>query len=514
MRCPLVWLAAILPAVLEAQPAPQVPYGGVVSAADNSSADGGLARGSLVTIYGANLAERAESAPGAPLPLTLGGARVQFRAAAGEFDAPILYASPAQINAVVPAALPPGSAEVRVRTGSGESTAQTVPIVAARFTAVTTNGRPFGPAIIQQQNHFSLQLNRLLNPAVTGDALVIWGTGLGGERREDVTVSFGLVDAKPFYAGPAPGLAGADQINVFLPAGVSGNCFVPFTVTAGGVQSSVYTVSTGGGGGCSMLFALGREGLAALDSGGVVRITGMTIQDSAAEAWTGEYDAAYLSLLATYDLQPFAVPLSCTRRGYGYSRFHMPVRTILPAELYGLRRVPDPLTVAVTGPGECGWPFVRGDDGVYRATAPPGCPARDYAIRNPASNSMASGNVPSDLPLPAFPQVAFDPAAGTVAWSANFSGRLTLELASSFTLPGNIFNGQTEVRELSCRLSGNSGAVRLEPADLMWALGLVTTRSAAFHQWTGGLTGGSWGGPSEALHIRILREQEQPVALY
>jgi hypothetical protein len=353
-----------------------------------------------------------------------------------------------------------------------------------------------------------------LKPAVSGDALVIWGTGLGGQVRDDVIVSFGLLSARAFYAGPAPGLAGVDQINVFLPSGLTNSCFLPFVVHAGAQQSSVYTLSTASvrGSECSMPLALGREGLEALDRGDVVRITALTIQPLSAEAWVGEYDAAHLSQLATYDTQPWGTIVECRSRGYRYNRWQPAVRTLVPVELYGMRRVPSLIIASVTGPGNCAWSFTLVPDGVYRAEAPPGCPAERYSIRHPADVQRADGNVPFDLPMPPFPEVTFDRATGAVSWRENFSGRLTLDLSSSFSLGGNIFSGETFVHEMACRLSGTSGSGRINEGDLRWALGLPTTQAVAVRQWYGSLITGSWGSPHDALLIRMFRVVAVPVA--
>jgi uncharacterized protein (TIGR03437 family) len=492
LRVITLLLAAALPAL------PQAPVlSAVVSAADNSDAGLGLAPGSLFTIYGQNLAD---------------GTRVRIHTASAELEASPLYISATQINAAVPAAAPLGTVEISVATAAGESRRVAVPIVATRFTAFTVAGRPFGPARILQRSGAEFRANRLLDPSHTGQEILIWGTGLGGLLRGDVTVSIGLLSVKPFYAGPAFGFPGVDQIGLILPQGVANNCFVPFTVDAGRARSSVYTMSIAGTGGqCSIPFALGREGLETLDDGGSVRITGMTVHEHVAEAWAGEYDAAHLSQLATYDLQPFGADVSCSRRAYGYARFDSPLLTLLPAEAYGLRRVPEAVEPSVSGPGGCAWNFTLASDGVYRAAAPPECPPRNYMLRKPGTVFLSAGNVPFDVPLPPMPPVTFDRVTGAVSWQENFSSRLTLEISSSFTLPGNIFSGQTSVRELSCRLSGNYGAGQLSEADLAWALGLPSNHSIAYRQWNGGLIGGSWGGPDEALFVRILRVQEQSV---
>jgi uncharacterized protein (TIGR03437 family) len=185
LLAPLVFLA---PAAVWAQSAPEFSAAGLGSTADNSSAASGLARSSLFTICGANLASITAQAVAPDLPLRMEGTRVRFRSAGIELNAPLWYVSPSQINGVVPADLPAGPATISVVAAAGESESREVEIVEHRFTAFTISGRPFGPAVIQQHRGQAVALNRLTSPATAGDALVLWGTGLGGTLRDDVLV--------------------------------------------------------------------------------------------------------------------------------------------------------------------------------------------------------------------------------------------------------------------------------------------------------------------------------------
>src|ERR1022692_1384233 len=74
------------PAVLAVAQAPLVEHGGVVDAA---SFKGPVVPGSLVSIFGSNLASGTASASAIPLPVTLGGVSVSFNGIA----APLLYVS-------------------------------------------------------------------------------------------------------------------------------------------------------------------------------------------------------------------------------------------------------------------------------------------------------------------------------------------------------------------------------------------------------------------------------------
>src|ERR1039457_7600900 len=83
------------PAVLAVAQAPLVEPGGVVDAA---SFKGPVVPGSLVSIFGSNLASGTASASAIPLPVTLDGVSVSFNGIA----APLLYVSGQQINAQLP----------------------------------------------------------------------------------------------------------------------------------------------------------------------------------------------------------------------------------------------------------------------------------------------------------------------------------------------------------------------------------------------------------------------------
>jgi uncharacterized protein (TIGR03437 family) len=94
-----------------------------------SYAAGPLASNTIVSIFGTNLATVTalgqQTAGG--YPTNLFGTKVSF----GFVDAPLLYVSPSQINAVVPAGLAPGNADLTVTVYGETSRAEPVTIKAA-----------------------------------------------------------------------------------------------------------------------------------------------------------------------------------------------------------------------------------------------------------------------------------------------------------------------------------------------------------------------------------------------
>jgi IPT/TIG domain. len=94
---------------------PGIAPGGIVEAASYSAP---IAPGSLVTIFGNNLATSEITATSIPLPAVLGGTSVLVDGV----SAPLLYVSPNQINLQLPSSLPFNqAAQVTVVTSSGSS---------------------------------------------------------------------------------------------------------------------------------------------------------------------------------------------------------------------------------------------------------------------------------------------------------------------------------------------------------------------------------------------------------
>lgn len=205
---------------------------------------GGLAPNTFATIYGTNLAlatraMQAQDLQGDVLPTVLPGTstRVLVR---GE-PAPIWYASPNQINFLIPPNFLPGPADIQVT-------------VAGRFgVAVEVTLDAEAPVLFQLDPDFVLavRLDGSLitrdRPAKAGDEIVLFATGLGATnpptapgrlmllpaaliRSAEVQVRFNDRPALVRYVGAAPGFAGLYQINVRLPDVLGSNAAVRIAV--------------------------------------------------------------------------------------------------------------------------------------------------------------------------------------------------------------------------------------------------------------------------------------------
>jgi uncharacterized protein (TIGR03437 family) len=232
---------------------PAISPGGIVHGA--SFAKGGLAPGSIISVFGLGLAGAAAGAAAVPLPQSLAGSSLNI----GGTGVPLYYASEGQVNAQVPYELPPGTPQAFLqvsRSGSAFVTdAETITVIPAR-PGIFAVGAPDGQGVVTDP------AGRLVNagaPAAAGDVVVIYASGLGATDRPvrtgeaspsdpparavaPVTVTVGGQPATVQFAGLTPGFVGLYQINVQIPSGVTPGSAVPLTVTQDGIASNTVTI--------------------------------------------------------------------------------------------------------------------------------------------------------------------------------------------------------------------------------------------------------------------------------
>jgi len=245
-------LAVLLPAGVAAQQ-PVVFPGGVVNAASYapaSAAYGQVAPGSLVAVFGTNLATSTASAEAFPLPKTLAGTSVAFSG----ISAPLLYVSPGQINAQLPSSLAAGASSVVVTTAAGSSQPVQFTVYKIGLGIFTEDGSGCGrAAVLNVAADGTLSLNSPANSIQPGGIVAVFGTGLGvyglvglppdgepapanppaslggiSDRTVDGTI--GEEYANILFAGRAPGFAGLDQYNISVPSDAQEGCSVPLSV--------------------------------------------------------------------------------------------------------------------------------------------------------------------------------------------------------------------------------------------------------------------------------------------
>jgi uncharacterized protein (TIGR03437 family) len=211
-----------------------------------------VAPGSLVTVFGLNLAGGSQNAGLYPLPTTLGKTSVLMGATA----MPILAETPTQVNVQVPFDVPVNSqVQVSVQAGNLLSVPTTLQVAAAQPGVFTKDQSGSGQGIITLGNTSTLA--EPATPAKAGDTVVIYCTGLGAvdppvvagtaaatasATTNKVTVTIGGVPTPVSYSGVTPGFAGLYQINAVVPGNVSGDA-VPVVVTVAGQTSPAVTMA-------------------------------------------------------------------------------------------------------------------------------------------------------------------------------------------------------------------------------------------------------------------------------
>lgn len=216
---------------------------------------------SIMASFGSNLSATTQAATTLPLPTTLGGVSVLVD---GQ-PAGLFFVSPTQINYLVPTDTASGDAQVTVMNGNSvvaQGRLSAPGVAPSLFTAdASGQGLPAGLLLRvranQQQSYeplarFDVAQNRMVPVPITrnnGDTLylVLFGSGFrnapdsdgnsGNGVAENVEVTIGGLSAPVVFAGPAPGYAGLDQLNVQIPA----------EVTAGAQLTLVIKVSDGQG---------------------------------------------------------------------------------------------------------------------------------------------------------------------------------------------------------------------------------------------------------------------------
>ncbi|HLY18290.1 MAG TPA: IPT/TIG domain-containing protein [Bryobacteraceae bacterium] len=198
----------------------------VVNAASFNSQ---IAAGSLISIFGSNLAHAVAGALQIPLPISLADTTVSVNGV----RVPLLYVSPGQINAQVPPQTAAGTASVTVVTSSSAA-----PAISFQVAAAAPQIFVRGTRVVALNQDGSV--NSMANPAAAGSIVTIFLTGHGALNAQGAlvtpTASIGGLSAKLTYAGPAPQTVGVAQMNIVAPALDPGD--YPLQVTIAGVASN------------------------------------------------------------------------------------------------------------------------------------------------------------------------------------------------------------------------------------------------------------------------------------
>ncbi len=256
---PVTLVLAILSFGAAAYAQPAVASGGVLNGASFTKGQA-VAPGSLVSIFGTNLAATTASASSVPLSTSLGGVSVTFN----NIPAPLYFVSHSaangdQINAQVPyELLGSPSAQVVVTNGTA-SGPQTVSLASAAPGIFQLGG---GQAVAYGNSDYAFAAPTGSIPGVPAHpakildplTLVILATGLGAVdpplatgagdpttvHNTTVTpvVTVGGVNAKVVFSGILPGFPGVYQINIIVASGTPTGNAVPLQIQMGGITTS------------------------------------------------------------------------------------------------------------------------------------------------------------------------------------------------------------------------------------------------------------------------------------
>lgn len=219
-----------------------VSPGGIVNAAGFQTP---VAPGSVIAIFGTNLAGTSASASTLPLPTTLAGVSVLIN---GQLTAPLFYVSAGQINAQLPYETPVGPATLTIN-GSAPAPFS----VAASAPGILVYGNNRAVAVNQDYS-----LNAPDHPAVPGGWITVYLSGEGAVNPSvasgaaspsnpvavpmlPVSATIGGAAADVLFAGLTPGGVGLFQVNLRIPALAGGD--YPLIVTVGQTRSNAPLVA-------------------------------------------------------------------------------------------------------------------------------------------------------------------------------------------------------------------------------------------------------------------------------
>lgn len=209
-----------------------------------------IAPGELITIYGPHIGPPASVQgrfDGAGfLPTTLGSITLSI----GGVEAPLLYVSDSQVDAVVPMGTPTGPTSIQITSATAHTPDfPTIAVEAAPMIFLNPDG---SAAALNQDG----TVNSLTNRAAGGSILTIWVSGTGIDFRSAhppladgqvasvadsecaCQIQSGSTTSFPSvrYSGAAPGtVAGVIQINFVVPDGLD-----EFTLTVNGAATTAY----------------------------------------------------------------------------------------------------------------------------------------------------------------------------------------------------------------------------------------------------------------------------------
>lgn len=520
----LIAFSLALGAFAQAQPVIQ-SANGVVNA---SSELPDVAQGSWFVIFGTGLGPATIAIQsGLPYPATLAETSVTFTSSTGTTVSALMYYTlSTQVAGMLPSSTPTGSYHVTVTYNGQTSSPAAVNVVARNFGFATQTSNGQGPA---QATYGGINLNRFTTgtiaqwatrPAVPGDAMVLWGTGLGADPASDITggtsgdmtaaaqvkVMVGGIQVTPAYAGRSNGSPGLDQINFTVPANVTPSCFVSLQVSAGGRLSNLgsIAVAAAGQGACTNS-SIAQPLLQTLDQGGTVIAGGFQLGKAATQftasvsehtdtvdGWFGKYtvDAVANSNLAV--IQPGAC-FEIQRSGtIDQLSFGSPPATVLDAGAQLTLNGPNASNVKISRQSDNSYLSTLYSTGLLGvgAVGSPTLAAGTYTLTG--SGGADIGVFSGSATLPGDFVWANQTAAGTVIsrssalnikWTGGASGLVSMIAAVLTRVSGSGLSALYTATGITCTAEGSAGSFSVPSSYLS----LLASASGDATQTTFGL---------------------------
>jgi uncharacterized protein (TIGR03437 family) len=228
---------------------PALPALGAAQVANAASGRGGIAPGSLFSIFAASLSADTTGA-GAPWTTSWEGISVKINGIA----APLAYVGPTQINAQLPYETAPGNAVLTIES-NGVTSAPVTLAVAAAAPGIFVDSAGRAAALNQDYSQ-----NQAGDPAPVGSVVAVYFTGQGALAQpvatgvatpQDplsptvaaTTATLGGMPTTVWFSGLAPGLIGVAQANLQIPNLPAGD--YPVVLTVGGASSNAGIISIG-----------------------------------------------------------------------------------------------------------------------------------------------------------------------------------------------------------------------------------------------------------------------------
>jgi uncharacterized protein (TIGR03437 family) len=242
---------------------PSINEGGAVNAA-SFAGGAAVSPGSIVSVFGDDLAAGLLEADAVPLPTTLNGTTLRF---GGSLAAPQFFQSPMQVNIQVPWELE-GQNETTLQADVAGVVSGAVAVALAAHSpglfSMTQTGSGQGAILISGAGLLAAEENAVpgapSRPVRRGEFLEVYANGLGAVvnppasgspassvtlslTTSEATVTIGGEEAAVSFAGLAPGFVGLYQVNLEVPQNAPSGGAVELVLRIGGAVSNAVTIA-------------------------------------------------------------------------------------------------------------------------------------------------------------------------------------------------------------------------------------------------------------------------------